>query len=117
MESVTSASELVNTLSLCVYTLAILFGAGAGLFGAARAKKLGAPGPGPAILIGGWAIMALIALWFGLFEGLPSSVFEWSDFRRVLILLGVLLDGLATIVLLVGLAMLKPPPSEAEEAS
>lgn len=105
---------MLHTLLGCVQTLTLIFACVGGVFGALAAKKRGAPGPAPMIVAVGFGIYLAVGAWFGLFELIPQSVLEWGLLRRAMLMLGMLTELLCLGLLIVGVALLKPPAASAE---
>lgn len=100
--------ELITSGSLCLYMVAFFFASLAGVYGALKARGDGAPDPGPSVMALGFGITAFLTLWVSVFEGTPNSVWAWSTFRTTLASLSAPLDVIATGLVLVGLALLRP---------
>lgn len=105
-----SASELLDSATLCIHMLLLVLASAGGIFGAVKARKAGAPGVGPMLVAGGFGILVAMGLWTILTGVVPGAMWEWSDFRRILNLLGILLELGGTAALLVGFALLTAPP-------
>ncbi|MCA9607397.1 MAG: hypothetical protein KC619_17445 [Myxococcales bacterium] len=112
MEASPSATELLDSATLCMHMLVLVLACAGGIYGALKARKAGAPGLGPMATAGGFGILLAMGLWTILVGVAPSSVWEWSDFRRILNVLGILLDLGGTAALVVGFALLTPAKSE-----
>lgn len=117
MEASPQASELLESATLCMHMLLLVLASAGGIFGALKARKVGAPGAGPILVAAGFGLSVAMGLWTLAFGVVPGSVFEWSDFRRILNLLGMLIELGAMALLVVGFALLKAPPKAAEGAS
>ena len=116
MESTGELMMRAVQLTACLHTLGILVAMGAGFFGAARARKIGAPGLGPMILAFGVALLGATALVFFFVEILLADALG-HDWFMVFAFFGMLMDLLGSAAVLAGILLLKKPPLEASEAT
>jgi len=99
---------------LCFYLFTIFLGSLAGIFGAVRSMKDGAPNPGPAIVATGFGMFALLAIWESLLQLMTLG--EVGEGVQWLFRLSVVFDLIATAAVLAGVALLRPGAKKAEAA-